>query len=172
MGSDVVQAIVTEYNGKEYHVQSSDYNTDDARTQTPVWSNTVKVSAYINSDGDVKVTGTALKPTYKVFNSSRYLEATVAFILVTFNGTYTNGWKNLSFLPPFIKMVNGENNNLLGSHVVSTTNNQGGYTDCKLTLEVQYTNNTVSLLYTTEFMHSYYTTSFNLNGTCTIMCFN
>ena len=76
VGSDVVQAIVNEYNGKEYNVQSSDYNTDDAGTQTPLWSNTVKVSAYINSDGDIKVTGTALKPTYKVFNSSRYLEAT------------------------------------------------------------------------------------------------
>lgn len=71
VGSDVVQAIVAEYNGKEYHVQSGE--DSDGKI---LWTNTVKVSAYVDSDGDVKVTGTALKPTYKVFNSSRYLEAT------------------------------------------------------------------------------------------------
>lgn len=71
VGSDVVQTIIAEYNGKEYPVQS----VKDLNGKL-LWTNTVKVSAYINSDGDVKVTGTALKPTYKVFNSSRYLEAT------------------------------------------------------------------------------------------------
>lgn len=72
VGSDVVQAIVSEYNGKEYPLQSSEEDADG----NPLWSNTVKVSAYIDSDGDVKVTGTALRPVYSVFNTSRYLEAT------------------------------------------------------------------------------------------------
>ena len=76
VGSDVVQAIVTEYNSKEYPVQSSDYTTDDMGVQIPVWTNVVKVSTYIDSDGNVKVTGTALRPVYSVFNASRYLEAT------------------------------------------------------------------------------------------------
>ena len=76
VGSDVVQAIVTEYNGKEYPVQSNEYDTDDMGSKTPLWSNTVRVSAYVGSDGGVKVTGTALRPVYSRFNSSRYLEAT------------------------------------------------------------------------------------------------
>ena len=76
VGSDVVQAIVTEYNGKEYPVQSNEYDTDDMGNKTPLWSNVVRVSAYIGNDGGVKVTGTALRPVYSRFNSSRYLEAT------------------------------------------------------------------------------------------------
>ena len=76
VGSDVVQAIVTEYNGKEYPVQSNEYDTDDMGNKTPLWSNVVRVSAYVGSDGGVKVTGTALRPVYSRFNSSRYLEAT------------------------------------------------------------------------------------------------
>ena len=76
VGSDVVQAIITEYNGREYPVQSSEYTTDDMGGKTPAWSNVVRVSVYIGSDGDVKVTGTALRPVYSRFNSSRYLEAT------------------------------------------------------------------------------------------------
>lgn len=76
VGSDVVQAIVTEYNGKEYSVQSNEYDTDDMGNKTPLWSNVVRVSAYIGNDGGVKVTGTALRPVYSRFNSSRYLEAT------------------------------------------------------------------------------------------------
>lgn len=76
VGSDVVQAIVTEYNGKEYPVQSNEYDTDDMGSKTPLWSNVVRVSAYIGNDGVVKVTGTALRPVYSRFNSSRYLEAT------------------------------------------------------------------------------------------------
>lgn len=76
VGSDVVQAIVTKYNGKEYPVQSSEVTTDDGGGTTPLWTNTVKISAYIDKDGSVKVTGTALRPVYSVFNSSRYLEAT------------------------------------------------------------------------------------------------
>lgn len=72
VGSAVVQAIIDEYNGKEYPVQSSEEDADG----NPLWSNTVKVSAYIDSDGSVKVTGTALRPVYNVFNASRYLEAT------------------------------------------------------------------------------------------------
>lgn len=76
VGSDVVQAIITEYNGKEYPVQSNEYDTDDMGNKTPLWSNTVRVSAYVGSDGGVKVTGTALRPVYSRFNSSRYLEAT------------------------------------------------------------------------------------------------
>jgi len=76
VASDVVQNVLNQYNGKEYPVQSSDYTTDDMGSQTPVWTNIVKVSAYIDSDGDVKVTGAALKPVYSVFNTSMYLEAT------------------------------------------------------------------------------------------------
>lgn len=76
VGSDVVQAIVTEYNGKEYPVQSNEYDTDDMGNKTPLWSNVVRVSAYIGNDGGVKVTGIALRPVYSRFNSSRYLEAT------------------------------------------------------------------------------------------------
>ena len=76
VGSDVVQVIVTEYNGKEYPVQSNEYDTDDMGNKTPLWSNVVRVSAYIGNDGGVKVTGTALRPVYSRFNSSRYLEAT------------------------------------------------------------------------------------------------
>ena len=76
VGSDVVQAIITEYNDKEYPVQSSEYTTDDMGNNRPLWSNVVRVSVYIGSDGDVKVTGTALRPVYSRFNSSRYLEAT------------------------------------------------------------------------------------------------
>lgn len=76
VGSDVVQAIITEYNGKEYHVQSSEVTTDDGGGTTPLWTNTVKISAYIDKDGSVKVTGTALRPVYSVFNASKYLEAT------------------------------------------------------------------------------------------------
>lgn len=72
VGSDVVQAIVAEYNGKEYPVHSSEEDGGG----NPLWSSTVKVSAYIDSDGDVKVTGTALKPTYILFNPSRYLAST------------------------------------------------------------------------------------------------
>ena len=76
VGSDVVQAIITKYNGKEYPVQSNEYDTDDMGSKTPLWSNVVRVSAYIGNDGGVKVTGTALRPVYSRFNSSRYLEAT------------------------------------------------------------------------------------------------
>lgn len=76
VGSDVVQAIVTEYNGKEYPVQSNEYDTDDMGSKIPLWSNVVRVSAYVGNDGGVKVTGTALRPVYSRFNSSRYLEAT------------------------------------------------------------------------------------------------
>ena len=76
VGSDVVQAIVTEYNGKEYPVQSNEYDTDDMGNERPLWSNVVRVSVYIGSDGDVKVTGTALRPVHSRFNSSIYLEAT------------------------------------------------------------------------------------------------
>lgn len=79
VGSDVVQAIITEYNGREYPVQSSEVTTDEVGvgTTTPIWTNTVKISAYIDKDGSVKVTGTALRPVYSSrFNSSRYLEAT------------------------------------------------------------------------------------------------
>lgn len=72
VGSDVVQAIIAEYNGKSYTLESS-VKYDDG---SPLWTNTVKVSAYIDSDGDIKVTGTALRPAYSRFNSSRYLEAT------------------------------------------------------------------------------------------------
>lgn len=72
VGSDVVQAIVSEYNGKEYPVQSSEEDAEG----NPLWSNIVKVSAYVDSDGGVKVTGTALRPVYSRFNASRYLEAT------------------------------------------------------------------------------------------------
>lgn len=79
VGSDVVQAIITEYNGREYPVQSSEVTTDEVGvgTTTPIWTNTVKISVYIDKDGSVKVTGTALRPVYSSrFNSSRYLEAT------------------------------------------------------------------------------------------------
>lgn len=76
VGSDVVQAIITKYNGKEYPVQSNEYDTDDMGSKIPLWSNTVRVSAYIGTNGGVKVTGTALRPVYSRFNSSRYLEAT------------------------------------------------------------------------------------------------
>ena len=76
VGSDVVQAIITKYNGKEYPVQSNEYDTDDMGSKIPLWSNVVRVSAYIGNDGGVKVTGTALRPVYSRFNSSRYLEAT------------------------------------------------------------------------------------------------
>lgn len=76
VGSDVVQAIITKYNCKEYPVQSNEYDTDDMGSKTPLWSNVVRVSAYIGNDGGVKVTGTALRPVYSRFNSSRYLEAT------------------------------------------------------------------------------------------------
>ena len=72
VGSDVVQAIIAEYNGKEYPVQG-EYNPE---TDTYMWTNAVKVSVYIDSDGSVKVTGTASRPTYSRFNSSRYLEST------------------------------------------------------------------------------------------------
>lgn len=73
VGSDVVQAIIAEYDGKEYLVQSSEKNEDGG----PLWTNTVKLSVYIDNDGNIKVTGTALKPKYgNKFNSSRYLEAT------------------------------------------------------------------------------------------------
>lgn len=71
VGSDVVQAIIAEYNGREYPVQSRKYWEG-----RPLWTNTVKLSVYIDSDGDIKVTGTAAKPGYKVFNSRWYLEAT------------------------------------------------------------------------------------------------
>lgn len=71
VGSDVVQAIIAEYNGREYPVQSREYWEG-----RPLWTNTVKLSVYIDSDGDIKVTGTAAKPGYKVFNSRWYLEAT------------------------------------------------------------------------------------------------
>lgn len=79
VGSDVVQAIITEYNGREYAVQSSEVTTDEVGvgTTTPLWTNTVKISVYVDKDGDVKVTGTALRPVYNsVFNAGRYLEAT------------------------------------------------------------------------------------------------
>lgn len=79
VGSDVVQAIVTEYNGREYPVQSSEVTTDEVGvgTTTPIWTNTVKISVYVDKDGSVKVTGTALRPVYSSrFNSSMYLEAT------------------------------------------------------------------------------------------------
>ena len=69
VGSDVVQAIISKYNGKEYPVHDSGNNP-------PLWSNVVRVSVYIESDGGVKVTGTALRPVYSRFNASRYLEAT------------------------------------------------------------------------------------------------
>lgn len=71
VGSDVVQAIIAEYNGKEYYVQSGEDSEGNL-----LWTNTVKVSAYVDSDGDVKVTGTALKPVYNRFKASMYLEAT------------------------------------------------------------------------------------------------
>ena len=71
VGSDVVQAIIAEYNGREYPVQSGEDSEGNL-----LWTNTIKVSAYIDSDGDIKVTGTALRPAYSRFNSSRYLEAT------------------------------------------------------------------------------------------------
>lgn len=76
VGSDVVQAIITEYNGREYAVQSSEVTTDEGGGTTPLWTNTVKISVYVDKDGDVKVTGTALRPVYSVFNTSMYLEAT------------------------------------------------------------------------------------------------
>lgn len=72
VGSDVVQAIIAKYNGREYPVQSREEDSDGRL----LWTNTIKVSAYIDSDGDIKVTGTALRPAYSRFNSSRYLEAT------------------------------------------------------------------------------------------------
>ena len=76
VGSDVVQAIIAEYNGKTYTEQSSEKDEDG----DPLWTNTVKMSVYIDSDGDIKVTGTALIPEYSKyvsgFNSSRYLKAT------------------------------------------------------------------------------------------------
>ena len=76
VGSDVVQAIIAEYDGKTYTEQSSEKDEDG----DPLWTNTVKMSVYIDSDGDIKVTGTALIPEYskyvRRFNSSRYLEAT------------------------------------------------------------------------------------------------
>ena len=71
VGSDVVQAIIAEYNGKEYPVQCGEDSEGNL-----LWTNTVKVSVYVDSDGSVKVTGTASRPTYSRFNSSRYLEAT------------------------------------------------------------------------------------------------
>ncbi len=72
VGSDVIQSIIAEYNGKIYTAESSE--KDD--NVSPLWTNTVKLSVYIDSDGDIKVTGTALRPAYSRFNSSRYLEAT------------------------------------------------------------------------------------------------
>lgn len=71
VGSDVVQAIIAEYNGKEYPVQSGEDSEGNLS-----WTNTVKVSVYIDSDGDIKVTGTALRPAYSRFKASMYLEAT------------------------------------------------------------------------------------------------
>lgn len=71
VGSDVVQAIIAEYNGKEYPVQSGEDSEGNL-----LWTNTVKVSAYIDSDGDIKVPGTALRPAYSRFKASMYLEAT------------------------------------------------------------------------------------------------
>lgn len=77
VGSDVVQAVIAEYNGREYPVQSSKFIVNENGGNTPLWTNTVKISVYVDKDGSVKVVGKAAAPKLSgLFKSTSYLEAT------------------------------------------------------------------------------------------------
>lgn len=95
----------------------------------------------------------------------------VAFFITVLSGDYFNGWKNLNIKPSFIEMSEGDQEKTIGSHSVSTTNKQGGFTSCANQATISYTSNVVRLSFTTSFMHSYFTTNMRLLGTCKILCF-
>ena len=77
VGSDVVQEILTEYNGKEYPMGSTIHSTDDNGVQTPVWTSTVRISVYLDQNGNIKVVGKAYDPIIPGrVKSNYYLEAT------------------------------------------------------------------------------------------------
>lgn len=76
VASDVVQNVLNLYNGKVYYV-NGDESTDSESGETYYeWTNRVTISAYIDSSGSVKVTGNTGAPSYRMFNSSKYIEAT------------------------------------------------------------------------------------------------
>lgn len=95
----------------------------------------------------------------------------VAFFIVVLSGDYRNGWKNLNIKPSFIEMSEGDQEKTIGSHTISTTNNQGAYTSCANQAKISYTGGVVRLNFITSFRHSYFTTNMRLLGTCNILYF-
>lgn len=76
VASDVVQNVLNQYNGKVYYVNGAEATDSDSGETYYEWTNRVTISAYIDSSGSVKVTGKTSAPTYRMFNSSKYIEAT------------------------------------------------------------------------------------------------
>lgn len=76
VASDVVQNVLNRYNGKVYYVNGKEVKDSDTGEVFYAFANTVTISAYIDSSGTVKVTGKSGVPSYRIFNSSKYIEAT------------------------------------------------------------------------------------------------
>lgn len=71
ISSDVVPAILADYDGKEFYVVQ--YGEDEEI----IWENTIVISAYIKDDGDIGVTGKFRRPVIADGWTSRiYVEAT------------------------------------------------------------------------------------------------
>jgi len=74
--SEVIQSVIDSYNGRLYPVQSNETYTDsETGSQAPYWTSDVRISVYLDANGDIKITGKIVNYSVTSLTGSKYLEA-------------------------------------------------------------------------------------------------